>query len=133
MPRLRYLALLPGCLMLSGCASFRNFNEDVVGMFATKGQRELEVAVKAYEDGEYAYAARLLQASLDSGLRGAANQTRAHKYLAFLHCAANRTQQCRDEFRKALDVDPSFDLRDDEAGHPVWGPVFRSLKTPSRK
>jgi Tfp pilus assembly protein PilF len=133
MPRFRYHALLFGCLVLTGCASFRNFNEDLVGMFAAKGQRELEVAIKAYEDGEYAYSARLLQASLDSGLRGAANQVRAHKYLAFLHCAASRIQQCRDEFRKALDIDPSFDLRDDEVGHPVWGPVFRSLRTTSRK
>jgi hypothetical protein len=37
-------------------------------------------------------------------------------------------QQCRDEFRKVLEIDPSFDLRDDEAGHPTWGPVFRSVK-----
>jgi hypothetical protein len=28
----------------------------------------------------------------------------------------------------ALEVDSSFDLRDDEAGHPVWGPAFRSVK-----
>ncbi len=133
MPPFRYNALLFGCLLMTACTSLGNFNEDVVGMFATKGQRELEVAVKAYEDGEYAYSARLLQGSLDSGLRGAANQVRAHKYLAFLHCAASRIQQCRDEFRKALDIDPSFNLRDDEAGHPVWGPVFRNLRTTARK
>jgi hypothetical protein len=36
--------------------------------------------------------------------------------------------QCRDEFRKALDLDPSFDLRENEAGHPIWGPAFRSVK-----
>jgi len=53
---------------------------------------------------------------------------RAHKYLAFIHCAAGQVQQCRDEFRKVLEIDPSFDLRDDEAGHPTWGPVFRSMK-----
>ncbi len=130
----RSLALL---LMLfplvSACGAFRTFNEDVAGMFSTRGQRELEAGVKAYEDGEYTYSAKLLQTSLDSGLRGAANQVRAHKYLAFLHCAAGRTQQCRDEFRKALDVDPGFDLRDDEVGHPVWGPVFRGLKPAPRK
>ena len=122
------LTLSLACLALSGCASLKNFNEDVAGIFSSRGQRELDVGVKAYEDGEYPYAARLLQASLDAGLRGTTHRVRAHKYLAFLHCASNRIQQCRDEFRKVLEIDPSFDLREDEAGHPVWGPVFRSVR-----
>jgi Tfp pilus assembly protein PilF len=122
------IALSLACLALSGCASLNNFTEDVAGIFSTRGQRELDVGMKAYEDGEYPYAARLLQASLDAGLRGTTNRVRAHKYLAFLHCASNRIQQCRDEFRKALEIDPSFDLREDEAGHPIWGPVFRGVK-----
>ena len=49
----------------------------------------------------------------------------AHKHLAFIHCASNREQQCRDEFRKALAVDPALELAPEEAGHPVWGPIFR--------
>lgn len=122
------LALSLACLTLPGCASLKNFDEDFAGMFSSSGERELDVGIKAYEDGEYPYAARLLQASLDAGLRGTANKVRAHKYLAFLHCASNRMQQCRDEFRKVLEIDPSFELRDDEAGHPVWGPVFRNVK-----
>lgn len=133
MARTFALLLLFGSPLLSACAPLRTFSEDVVGMFSTRGQRELDVGVKAYEDGEYAYSAKLLQTSLDSGLRGSANRVRAHKYLAFLHCASNRTQQCREEFRKALDVDPAFDLREDEVGHPVWGPVFRGLKPAARK
>jgi Tfp pilus assembly protein PilF len=122
------IALSLACLALSGCTSLNNFNEDVAGIFSTRGQRELDVGMKAYEDGEYPYAARLLQSSLDAGLRGTTNRVRAHKYLAFLHCASNRIQQCRDEFRKVLEIDPSFDLREDEAGHPIWGPVFRGVK-----
>ncbi|TMG73892.1 MAG: hypothetical protein E6H75_12840 [Betaproteobacteria bacterium] len=100
-------------------------------MFSIKGERELEFGIKAYEDGEYPYAARLLQASLDGGLRGRSSQARAHKFLAFIHCASGRMQQCRDEFRRALDIDPSFELREDEAGHPVWGAAFRSVKSRS--
>lgn len=122
------IALSLACLALPGCASVASFNEDVAGLFSSAGQRELDFGLKAYEDGEYAYSARLLQGSLDAGLRGTANRVRAHKYLAFLHCASNRIPQCRDEFRKVLEIDPSFDLREDEAGHPVWGPVFRSVK-----
>ena len=114
----RSLASLLVCLVMSGC-----------GTFSSKAETELGFGIKAYEDGEHPYAARLLQASLDSGLRGTSNRVRAHKYLAFIHCAAGQMQQCRDEFRKVLEIDPSFDLRDDEAGHPTWGPVFRSVKS----
>src|SRR5882672_82277 len=115
---------LTSCLVLaslitSGCAM----------LGSNKGEDELAFGVRAYEDGEIAYSAKLLQASLDQGLRSTSDRVRAHKYLAFIHCASNRVPQCRDEFRKALDLDPSFDLRENEAGHPVWGPVFRSVKT----
>ena len=96
---------------------------------SNKGEDELAFGVRAYEDGEIAYSAKLLQASLDQCLRSTSDRVRAHKYLAVIHCASNRVPQCRDEFRKALDLDPSFDLRENEAGHPVWGPVFRSVKT----
>jgi Tfp pilus assembly protein PilF len=125
MTHYRQVAALLTCLALCGCASMR---EDVAAAFSSKGEKELEFGIKAYEDGEYPYAARLLQASLDAGLRGISNRTKAHKYLAFIHCASARMQQCRDEFNKALGIDPSFALREDEAGHPNWGPVFRSLK-----
>jgi len=105
-------------LITSGCALFGS----------NRGEEELQFGVRAYEDGELAYSSKLLQASLDAGLRGTSDRVRAHKYLAFIHCASNRVPQCRDEFRKALDLDSSFDLRENEAGHPVWGPVFRSVK-----
>lgn len=117
------------CLALPGCASF---GENFAAMFSTKGERDLDMGVKAYEDGEYAYSARLLQGSLDAGLRGTGNKVRAHKYLAFIYCTSNRVPQCRDEFRKALEIDPSFTLQEDESGHPIWGPVYRNLK-PNKK
>jgi len=126
MTHCRQVAVLLTCLALCGCASMR---EDFAAAFSSKGEKDLEFGVKAYEDGEYPYATRLLQASLDAGLRGISNRMKAHKYLAFVHCASGRLQQCRDEFNKALGIDPSFALREDEAGHPIWGPVFPSLKT----
>ena len=125
MTRHRQVAALLACLALSGCASFR---EDFAAALSSKGEKELEYGIRAYEDGEYPYATRLLQGSLDAGLRGISNRTRAHKYLAFINCASARMQQCRDEFKKALDIDSSFALREDEAGHPIWGPVFRTVK-----
>src|SRR5262245_17276321 len=123
----RWLAsfLVLACLTMSGCASLA---ENLAAVFSTKGEEELDFGVRAYEDGELAYSARLLQASLDAGLRGTSNRVRAHKYLAFIHCASGRVPQCREEFRKALDIDSSFDLRENEAGHPVWDPGVRSVK-----
>jgi hypothetical protein len=52
----------------------------------------------------------------------------AHKYLAFIHCAQAREASCRNEFRKALALDPDLELTPAESGHPMWGPVFKSLK-----
>ena len=52
----------------------------------------------------------------------------AHKHLAFINCVSGRTSACREEFRKALAIEPGLDLPPAEAGHPTWGPVFRSVK-----
>jgi len=45
-----------------------------------------------------------------------------------MHCVSGRTAACREEFRKALTMDPDVELSPAEAGHPTWGPVFRSVK-----
>jgi hypothetical protein len=93
-----------------------------------KGEQELERATRSYEEGAYRNAARQFQAALDLGLRTKADQVTAHKYLAFINCVSGREKLCRDEFRKALEVDPGFELAPAEIGHPIWGPVFRSVK-----
>jgi len=92
------------------------------------GEGELAAAVQTYENGDYKNAATLFQNALDLGLEQQADRARAHKYLAFVACVSNRRKVCRDEFRKAFDADPAFDLTAAEAGHPIWGPVFRSVK-----
>ena len=96
---------------------------------ASKGEQELERAVKSYEEGAHKNAARQFQAALDFGLESKADRVTAHKYLAFIVCVSGREKSCRDEFRKALDADPSFELGPAEIGHPVWGPVFRSVRS----
>jgi hypothetical protein len=30
-------------------------------------------------------------------------------------------------------LDPSFELEASEAGHPIWGPVFRNVKNAAQK
>jgi hypothetical protein len=45
-----------------------------------------------------------------------------------MYCIGGQQNQCRDEFRRALEIDPKLDLKPEEAGHPIWGPVFKSVK-----
>ena len=94
-----------------------------------KGEQELARGIRSYEDGEYKKAAKQLQNALDLGLDAKSDQAKAHKYLAFITCVSGREKSCRDEFGKALAADPQFDLDPAEAGHPLWGPVWRSVKT----
>ena len=94
---------------------------------APNAEPGLQAGLRLYENGAYAESAKSLQAAIDQGL-ATADRARAHKYLAFIHCASSREQLCRDEFRKALADDPALDLAPAEAGHPIWGPIFRAVK-----
>jgi Tfp pilus assembly protein PilF len=99
----------------------------------TPAEQELEKGIKNYEDGVYKTATKELQAALGLGLPTRGDRAMAHKYLAFINCVSGRSNGCRDEFRKAFAADPNFDLTPAEAGHPMWGPVFRSVKTAASK
>ena len=68
---------------------------------SSKGEQELDRAVKSYEEGAHKDAARQFQAALDFGLDAKADRVTAHKYLAFIVCVSGREKSCRDEFRKA--------------------------------
>jgi Tfp pilus assembly protein PilF len=92
-----------------------------------KSEPLLKTGLRQYDEGDYVESAKNLQVAIAQGLN-AKEQATAHKHLAFIHCASNRESLCRDEFRKALAVDPALDLAPAEAGHPIWGPVFRSVK-----
>jgi Tfp pilus assembly protein PilF len=120
--RIAALAVI-GILALSGCASgpLRDF------LHPSKGSAALSSGLQQYENGQYAEAARNLQGAIDLGLTDREN-TNAHKHLAFIHCASGRERACREEFRKALAIDPQLELAPAEAGHPAWGRVFSALK-----
>jgi len=95
---------------------------------AVKGEgASLSVGLKQFDDGEYDASAKSLQVALDRGLQPK-DRANAHKHLAFIYCANDHTSACREEFRKALAIEPGLELSAAEAGHPVWGPIFRSLK-----
>ena len=99
------------------------------GLFqAGPAEQKLSGGVKNYEEGDYKSSQEAIQKALEIGLSNKNDQVSAHKYLAFIHCVSAHEKQCRDEFRKALEIDSNFDLRPAEAGHPIWGPVFRGVK-----
>jgi hypothetical protein len=120
-------------LITIGCSSgpVRYIGLDKLSM--SKANQALSIGIQNYEDGNYKTAARSLQSALDLGLTFDFDAVQAHKYLAFIHCLSNREKQCRDEFRKALEKDSQFNLPPEEAGHPIWGPVFRTVKAERKK
>ena len=134
--RVLYLLLLLMPL-LSGCETVEKGIKGIASAFepdpppkpvpTRTGEKSLAAGIAQYEEGNYAQAQRLLQASLADGLPSRASQARAHKYLAFIYCVTDRTAQCRQEFSNAIAADPKFTLTAAEAGHPNWGPVYRSV------
>jgi hypothetical protein len=90
-------------------------------------QVALKEGIAAYNNGDYALAVRRLSAPEIAGA-SKATQLSALKHLAFSYCVTKRTTLCRQQFEKALKLDPSFDLAPGEHGHPLWGPVFTRAK-----
>ncbi len=115
---------------LSGCQSMSFLNPTAGD--ATQGSvanKKLNYGVLSYEEGNYPAAITALQGVLDTKSSGKSEQVKAYKYLAFIHCISGREAICRDYFKKALEIDSSFILEPAEAGHPTWGPAFRSVKS----
>ena len=96
-------------------------------MQSSPGSATLKTGLRQYDDGAYVESAKTLHSAIGQGLNDP-ELANAHKHLAFIHCAANRVAPCREEFRRALAADSALELAPAEAGHPVWGPVFKSLK-----
>lgn len=131
------LLLLP---VLTGCETMKKGMQDVADSLdfdkaRAKSQEtalptaeaRLKSGIAQYEEGNYAEAQRLLQACLAEGLQSRSDQARAYKHLAFIYCVTERPAQCRQEFQNAFTADPKFSLTPAEAGHPSWGPVYRSV------
>ena len=100
----------------------------LVDVSARPAERALLAGLKAYDDAQYDAADRLFRQSLAAGLASPRDRAEAHKRLAFIHCAAARLADCEAEFRLARQSDRGFALDKSEAGHPVWGPVYKNLQ-----
>ncbi len=120
-----FLLLVLATLLIGGCASV-----DVPGYQRLSGKPYLWQGIAFYEEGNYRAASRRLLFALEEGL-SVPDRVVAHKYLAFIACVSGRQLTCREEFAIALKLDPTFELDEAEAGHPIWGPVFRSAQAAS--
>jgi len=116
---------------LAGCSSRPMLA--VSRAVGTSAEKDLAAGIRSYEAGDMENAGRLLERSVEGGLTFKHDQVNAHKYLAFVSCVSNQESRCREEFRKVLELDPRFELDKSEAGHPIWGPVFRSVRAASIK
>ncbi|MBI4807770.1 MAG: TssQ family T6SS-associated lipoprotein [Nitrosomonadales bacterium] len=117
--------LLSGCQYLNSC--------DECWWYNRTPSAKLDKGVESYAEGNYIASMAALKDVLLTKLADKDDKVSAYKYLAFIHCVSGREKLCYDAFRKALALKPDFELTPAEAGHPVWGPVFRSAKAKSGK
>lgn len=91
----------------------------------------LKEGIALFNNGEYnASIKRLGNASEIWNGSNKGVQVEALKYMAFSYCVTSRPLPCRQQFERALKLDPAFELAAGEKGHPQWGPVFaRAQKT----
>ena len=125
--RHRWLLL---ALVLAGCVSTPVPAPAAGGLaelMERPGERALVEGIRAYDDGQYAQAEAALNRALGAGLASARDRASAHKLLAFITCTSNRLTECESAFRAARAADPGFALHRSEAGHPLWGPVYRKV------
>jgi Tfp pilus assembly protein PilF len=114
-----FVALLAGCAV----APQGGLSE----VMQRPAERALLAGLRAYDDGQYADAERELGKALATGLVSAKDRATAHKHLAFVYCTSQRMAACADAFRAARAADPEFTLSRAEAGHPLWGPVYKQV------
>lgn len=92
---------------------------------AAPGEASLALGIQAYRNADYKDAEAKLKQALSLGLNVGPDRASAHKHLAFIYCTSRREALCATAFQQALQADPGFVLSKSEAGHPVWGKVYR--------
>ena len=123
----RAACLLLAATALLGAGCVTTTGTGLTDVMQRPAERALLTGLRAYEDGQYVDAERELKKALEIGLASAKDRASANKHLAFVYCTSNRASACDQAFRAALEADPEFALSKAEAGHPLWGPVYRRV------
>jgi Tfp pilus assembly protein PilF len=114
-------------LLLAGCSTPKPAPSGLAELLERPAERALVEGLRAYDDGQYPQAEAALQRALAAGLASGRDRASAHKLLAFIACTSERVAECEAAFRAARAADPAFVLNRSEAGHPLWGPVYRRV------
>jgi len=125
MKRLRWFVWGVLAAALAGCATTPQPSVGLTDVIERPAERALLTGMRAYDDAQYAQAERALTTALHTGLNSSKDRASAYKLLAFIYCTSNRVADCEASFRAARQADPTFALTRSEAGHPIWGPVYR--------
>jgi tetratricopeptide (TPR) repeat protein len=121
-------ALASAAWLLAACVQPPPAPVGLLDVSARPAEKALLAGLKAYDDAQYEPAERLFKQALAAGLASPRDRAEAHKRLAFIDCAAGRLDECEAEFKRARQADNTFALDRSEAGHPVWGPVYKKLQ-----
>lgn len=119
------LALLAGCVSVPPAPAPAPVG--LAELMERPAERALFEGIRAYDDGQYAQAETALRKALAAGLHSGRDQASAYKLLGFITCTSERLAECEAAFRAARAADPAFQLSRPEAGHPLWGPVYRKV------
>ena len=114
-------------LFLAACAEVPTAPVGLTDIAERPAEKALLSGIRAYDDGQYGEAEKQLGAALKANLASAKDRAAANKYLAFIYCTSNRQAECEAAFRAARAADPAFALSKSEAGHPLWGPVYKRV------
>lgn len=115
-------------LLVAGCATSPPPRTGLLDVVARPAEQALLAGLRAYEDAQYVDAETQFSLALKLGLASPKDRAAADKHLAFLYCTSNRMAECEAAFRAARAADPNFSLSKSEAGHPLWGPVYRRVQ-----
>lgn len=146
--RMSYAGIIATAGLLSGCSVFNQIKtdfgqlkDDVKAAISsepvpntaqrTAAQTALNEGIGLYDKGDFNAAIRRLSNAPEIWSSDKSIQTRALKYMAFSYCVTSRQALCKQQFEKALKIDPHFDLAPGEKGHPLWGSVFERAKKSS--
>lgn len=123
--------LLGSSFVLAGCAGQPASAPDRAP--TPQALEQLQQVRDQYSAGHYGEVIRGVARSDELAASSKAVRIEAYKLQAFSYCVSRYAQLCEDSFSRILQIDPNFELAPNEAGHPVWGPVFQRAKSQAAK
>lgn len=112
--------------LLSACGS--SSKQAKAPLYTPTEEILLQQFESTYHDGKYNALIRQIRETPETELGGIAFRSEALKYKAFSECMVRQRTNCRNTFRKLLEINPEFNLTAAEANHPSWGTTFEAEK-----